>query len=124
MAIIEIITDPWHFATWIRNSDNYSNNFTLDGANALQAHLDDLSDELDTPIEFDPIGWCSEFSEYDTAWDAMEQYQPDDMPVEGVEGDDLLEIQDKNNAAALEWLQYNTTVIEIDGTDRVIIRDF
>jgi hypothetical protein len=52
----------------------------------------------------------------------MEQYQPEDMPVEGEEGDDLVEIQEKNEAEALRWLQDNTQVIEFDGG--IIVQEF
>lgn len=123
MAIIETITWDYHFANWVKHSDSYSSNFTTEGAVALQAYLEDLSEETGDDIEFDPIAWCVEYSEYKSAWDAMEQYQPDDMPVEGDEGDDLLEVQEKNEAAALEWLQDRTTVIELDNGG-VIIQDF
>lgn len=127
MAIIETINDPYHFWIWVRNSDSYSNNFTQDGAKALQAYLEEMSENdgsgEDTNIEFDPIAWCVEYTEYKSAWDAMEQYQPDDMPVEGEEGDDLTEIQAKNEAEALRWLQDNTTVIELDNGG-VVVMDF
>lgn len=124
MALIKTITWDYEFADWLKRSDNYKNNFTFDGANALQACLEQLSNDIDENIEFDPIAWCSEFTEYASAWEAMKQYQPDDMPVEGEDGDDLLEVQEKNEQAALEWLEDNTAVIQIDGTHRIVIRDF
>lgn len=119
------IVDEHEFARWVASSDSYKNNFSWEGANALQEYLEDNSDMFKNggePIEFDPVAWCCEFSEYATAWEAMEEYQPEDMPVEGVEGDDLVEIQEKNEAEALRWLQDNTTVIEFDGG--IIVREF
>lgn len=114
MSIVKTITDDYYFWNWQKKSDNYQNNFSLAGAKALQSYLDELSDELGETIEFDPIAWCVEYTEYASAWEAMEYYQPDDMPVEGEEGDDLIEIQEKNEKAALEWLNDRTTVIEFD----------
>lgn len=110
------------FSHWLAQSDNYKDNFSYEGANALQEYLEDMSNDWGENIEFDPVAWCCEFSEYASAWDAMKQYQPEDMPVEGVEGDDLVEIQEKNEAGALRWLQDNTTVIEFDGG--IIVQDF
>jgi len=62
------------------------------------------------------------YIEYATAWEAMEQYQPEDMPCEGEEGDDLVEIQEKNEAEALRWLQDRTQVITFDGG--IVIQNF
>ena len=121
MAIIKTITYDYEFSDWIKQSDSYKNNFTFEGANALQAYIDELSEGQN--IEFDPIAWCVEYTEYKSAWEAMEQYQPDDMPVEGEPGDDLLEVQEKNEIAALEWLQDQTSVIELDGGG-IIVADF
>lgn len=64
MAIIETITDDYHFWFWIKKSDSYSNNFTVEGAKALQAYLDELSEDIGENMEFDPVAWCVEYSEY------------------------------------------------------------
>lgn len=48
---------------------------------------------------------------YESAYEAMEQYQPADMPLEGEDGDDLEEVTEKNEKAAREWLEDQTTVI-------------
>lgn len=126
--ITKTITNEYEFAEWLKRSGSYSNNFSLKGAKALQAYLEELSEDLGENIEFDPVAWCVEYTEFSSAWEAMEQYQPEDMPVEGEEGDDLTEIQEKNEQAALEWLQDRTTVIEFDdGTvdgRGIIIADF
>lgn len=104
--IYKTITDSYEFANWVKNSDSYSNNFTVQGAKALQEYLEQLSDELNENIEFDPIAWCCKYSEYETAQEAYEQY-----------GNDTL-----NEREALDYLNNNTTVIEFDGG--VIIQDF
>lgn len=99
-------------------------NFTKAGRYALYDYLVDMETDMgsDGEYELDVIELCCTFSEYPTAYDAMQQYQPDDMPVEGDEGDDLLEIQEKNEMAALEWLRDQTQVITFDGG--IIIQNF
>jgi hypothetical protein len=88
--------------------------FSYDALKAIFEHYENYEEETGDKIEFDPIAICCEWSEYPTAWDAMEQYQPDDMPVEGEAGDDLPTIQKKNEAEAFRWLSEHTTVLELD----------
>lgn len=102
--------------------DSYKGNFTGEGKEALFDYLEEYEEATGEQIELDIIALCCEYSEYSTAWEAMEQYQPDDMPTEGEEGDDLIEIQTKNERKALEWLEEKTMVISFDGG--VIILDF
>lgn len=64
MAIVKTITDDYYFWNWVKNSDSYSNNFTLQGAKAMQEYLEEHSNDIGENIEFDPIAWCVEFSEY------------------------------------------------------------
>ena len=101
--IHELLTDE--YASW-----------TQSAAAALFEYLEQYEQDTDSRVEFDRVALRCEYSEYDSAWDAMQQYQPEDMPVEGDEGDDLVEIQEKNEAAALAWLEDRTTVIPFDGT--------
>lgn len=109
---------------FVRAFDDYnrSSQFTEQGRIVLYNYLDNLPDDIGEDIELDVIALCCDYSEYKTAYEAMEQYRPEDMPIEGEEGDDLLEIQAKNEAEALRWLQDHTTVIEFDGG--VIIQQF
>ena len=53
------------FYQWLKQSSGYQNNFSYEGAAALFDYYDQLSDEIDEPIEFDPIAWCCDFSEYE-----------------------------------------------------------
>lgn len=118
--IITTITDPYHFWNWVRSSDNYKNNFSLEGAKAVQAYFDELSDQLDggdehSVIEFDPIAWCCEFSEYDSLTDAWDSLGNGTNIIEGEE----LAIDDNIRL----WLENNTTVIELDN-GHVIVGEF
>lgn len=104
MAIINTITDASAFYYALQKTDGYKNNFSYDGAKTLQAYLDDYSDEIGENIEFDPIGWCCEFSEYD-------------------------DLADYNSQHGTEWatwdeLSYETTVITIDGSDGAIVQGY
>lgn len=122
MAIIETITDDSKFWGWVQSSDSYKNNFSYKGAKALQAYLDELSDDLGENIEFDPIAWCCEYSEYDSALEAYNEHHGIDDAGEGTSIDDD-NTAENAEAQALEWLQDNTTVIEC-GDGNVILQDF
>lgn len=110
MAIKETITNDYHFWEWLRNSDNYSKNFSIDGAKAVQEYMDTLSDDLGEDIEFDPIAWCCEWAEYDNIVEAMDGYKQD--------GDDEL-----TEGEMLAWFQDNTQVIELDN-GHVLLQEF
>ena len=102
--------------------------FTYDALKAIFEYFDNLDEDMRgyqshgyDETEYDPIAICCEWSEYPSAWDAMLEYQPDDMPVEGEDGDDLVEIAEKNEAEARRWLEDNTTVLDA-GKGIVIIQ--
>ena len=101
MAIVKTISNDYEFAEWLKRSDNYKNNFSFEGANALQQYLEELSDDIGENIEFDPIAWCCEFAEYSD----FEEVKGDYWDLESYEN--LLE---------------ETDVIEFDGG--LIIRSY
>ena len=107
MSIFKTITWNYEFADWIKKSDSYSNNFTFEGANALQEYLDGLSNELDEDMEFDPIAWCCEYSEYKSYKDAYDNIGDGTIT-------DLDEIK--------EYIDDNTMTYEFDGG--IIVQDF
>lgn len=106
-------------AQWEDRKDQFSK----EGWRALFRYLEQYEEETGKEIEMDIIAFCCEFTEYDSAWDAMKEYQPEDMPAEGEEGDDLVEIGEKNEKAAREWLEDRTVVIDVEGGG-VIIGEF
>lgn len=91
-------------------------NFSYEGAKALMEYLDDLADQCGENIEYDPIAFCCEYSEYNSALDAAAEY----TDVEDL-FDDYFDDDDKESAC-LEYLHHNTCVIEFDGG--IIIQDF
>ena len=87
------------------SSDNYSENFSYDGLNALYDYFSKLEDELNESIEFDYISIAGEYSEL-TIDELRDSYSLD---------------KDIN---VIEYLQKNTIVIEIENSDSVIIQDY
>ena len=85
--------------------DEYAN-WTRSGAFALVEYLEQMEEDCGTSIEFDPVALRCEFTEYESAIDAAAQYTSEFT----------------TEAAALEYLQDHTTVVEFDGG--VIIQDF
>ena len=113
-----------NFSQFIDNwPESRKNQFTYPAMRALFEHLEEYEESTGEKLEFDPIALCCEYTEFDSAWDAMQQYQPEDMPVEGEPGDDLPTIQEKNEAEALKWLEERTQVIPVDG-GKIIIQQF
>ena len=103
--------------------DTYKNNFSYAGKRALFDYLENLEEETGDKIELDIVALCCEYTEYESAYEAMQEYQPEDMPTEGEAGNDLVEIQEKNEKAAHTWLEERTTVIDGEGGG-VIINQF
>jgi hypothetical protein len=103
------------FAQWVKQSESYSNNFSYDGSIALFEYLDQLSDDMGENIDYDPIAWCVEYSEYEDLADAWNQQG---NGTEFIEGEELA-IDDNIRL----WLENNTTVIELDNGG-IVIADF
>ena len=81
-------------------------NFSYEGRKALYKYLEDLSEDIGTPIELDVIAICCDYSEYES----FEAFKKD--------YDNTYIYED------IEDLREHTTVIEIEGTERLIIQDF
>jgi hypothetical protein len=104
-------------------SDTYKDKYSYAGKRALFDYLEEIEESTGEEVELDIVAICCEYSEYDSAYEAMQEYQSEDMPNEGEEGDDLTEIQEKNEAEAKRWLEDRTQVIEVEGGG-VIIAQF
>ena len=104
----------YDFTQSFLDSESRKDQFSYSALKAMYEYYEQLEEDCDTQIEFDMVALCCEWTEYGSAYDAMKEYQPEDMPIVGEEGDDLLDIAEKEEQAALEWLQYRTQVIEFD----------
>lgn len=113
MSIIETINDEYHFWNWLKQSGSYKDNFSLEGAKAVFNYFDDLSESLgsDEPVEFDPIAWCVEFTEYDSMKEAVKELVSDD------------DKDFKHYSTPVEYFTDRTTVIELDN-GHVILGEF
>ena len=117
-----------NFIDAFRNSDTYKDNFSYDALVALYDHLQQCSEDMGEPFELDVVAIACDFVEYDSAYEAMEQYQAEDMPtVDGIddngEGRDLVEISEETEQLALDWLNDHTTVLKLENGG-VIIQNF
>ena len=79
--------------------DSYKDNFSYDGKCALYDYFEQLESDLDSEIEYDPIAFCCEYTEYEN----------------------LKELQKDYNVDSMEELEYNTRVIKIEDSERFII---
>ena len=93
------------FVDWFRGSDTYKNNFSYNGLNSLFDYFEQLEEEMENEIDFDPIAICCEFSEYENLEEIKNNYSSVEI----------------NN---IDDLRYHTEVIEIDDSDKLIIQDF
>ena len=80
--------------------------WSRDGAMALVEHLEQFEEDTGESIEFDPIAFRCDYSEYDSALEAAEQYTADC----------------DTEKTALEFLEWRTTVIKFKGG--IIIQNF
>jgi hypothetical protein len=79
--------------------------FSYDGSTALFNYLEQLEDDCDTKIEFDPVALRCDYDEYDNLKECLTAY--DNLQLKTI--DDLNE---------------HTTVIEVDNSDKIIIQAF
>ena len=93
------------FVDWFRGSDTYKRNFSYDGLNSLFDYFEELEEQMENEMDFDPIAICCEFSEYENFEEIKENYNSTDIQT-------------------MDDLRNYTSVIEIENTDRLIIQDF
>ena len=93
------------FVDWFRGSDTYKRNFSYDGLNSLFDYFEQLEEEMENEMDFDPIAICCEFSEYENLEEIKNNYSSVEI----------------NN---IDDLRYHTNVIEVNDSDKLIIQDF
>jgi len=79
--------------------------FSYDGSTALFNYLEQLEDDCNMKIEFDPVALRCDYDEYDNLKECLTAY-------------DNLELK------SIEDLNEHTTVIEVDNSDKIIIQAF
>jgi hypothetical protein len=100
--------------------DEYAG-WSYGGARALIEYLEELEDELGEEIEFDVVALRCEYTEYGSVEEAVEACSPDDyadlQEQSNGDADDLKEM-------CLEYLRDRTALIEIPGSEGIIIQDY
>lgn len=99
--------------------------WSYNGSLALAEYLEEYEERTGEEMELDTCAIRCDFSEYDSALEAAEDYNwsPEASILDdddNIRPDD--EVEEENEEKALSWLQDRTTVIEFDGG--VIIQRF
>ena len=87
-------------------SDNYKNNFSYEGLHALFEYIEQVEDDIGEEFEFDMVGICCDYTEYDSLEDFNADYSSDDKVY------------------TIDDIREETVVIEIPETERFIIGEF
>ena len=96
--------NEYTFRDRFMRSDNYKNNFSYDGLHALFEYIEQVEDDIGEEFEFDMVGICCDYTEYDSLDDLNADYQ-DSRYEKGYTLDDIRE---------------ETVGIEIPETERFI----
>ena len=94
-----------------------SEQFSYSGLQALFEYLEEMEEETGEEMELDVIALCCDFSEYETAKEAAEEYGW--TAPERDEGETEDDYEERVEDEAIEHLHNNTQVIKHD--DGVII---
>ena len=78
------------------------NNFSYDGLTALYNHLIKYEENTEQELEFDPIAYCCEYTEFDSFEDVKKNY----------------------DVETLEKLQDKTTVLKIPNSEKLVIQNY
>ena len=78
------------------------NNFSYDGLTVLYDHLIQYEENTDQELEFDPIAYCCEYTEFDSFEDVKKNYDVED----------------------LEHLEQNTIVLKIPNSEKLVIQNY
>jgi len=92
------------------------NNFSNAGLKALFAHFEEMESDQGEEFELDVIAICCDFTEYDSALEAAEA-----NGFEPKQSDD--ERADTSERDALEFLQDNTTVLDLS-VNGVVVQNY
>ena len=72
--------DEYQFCNWFEK--NRPNNFSYEGRKALYEMLNSYEEDTGEEIEFDPIAFCCEYTEYENMNDFWLDYDKKDYPNE------------------------------------------
>ena len=96
----------YRFRDAFKQSDTYKNNFSYEGLHALFEYIEQVEEDIGEEYEFDMVGICCDYTEYDSLEDFNADYSSDDKVY------------------TLDDIREETVVIEIPDTERFIIGEF
>ena len=108
MAIIDTINLST-FRDYFLRSEQYKNNFSYEGLEALYNYLEEYSEDLGENIEMDVVAFSCEFAEYNSIEEFQEDYGSEDYGRE---------------YETIEDIEEQTTVIKLKNKISFIIRQF
>ena len=65
-------------------------NFSYDGAKALMEYLEQAAEDCGEAIEYDPIAYCCEYSEYESIEEFQLSYSTDYKTMEDIEAETVV----------------------------------
>ena len=68
----------YRFRDAFKKSDTYKNNFSYEGLHALFEYIEQYEDDCGEEFEFDMVGICCDYTEYDSLEDFNADYSSDD----------------------------------------------
>lgn len=107
------------FLEAFRRMDRMSG-WTRAGLQALFDYLEQLEQDTGEELELDVIAICCDYTEYDSAAEAAEEFGWERPAIDEDDGQTADEREEEANEAAMKWLEYKTTVIPVDGGGVVI----
>ena len=99
--------------------DGLKGKFSPEGCEALYEYLWSFSEDIGEPIEYDPVAIRVEYTEYKSAAEALEDYDPDLVKEYREEYEDDVNFEQ----ACYDELEEHTVVIPI-GDGGVIIQNY
>lgn len=103
------------------NDGDGEGNFTPLACVALFDHFQELEDGMNEKIELDVIAICCDFEEHNGIEQAGIEYMTDSELADLV---DDCDDDDEANERVFDWFQERTIVLEVPGTDRIVIQSF
>ncbi len=108
MAIIDTLHEAQFVSEFIKHRPE---DFSYDGLKVLFQYLDDMSKDTGEDIEFCPVSFCCEFSEYN-----LEEFNNDyDMNIESFENFDIEKHEDELNENSVRIIEFFTAKLFGDG---------
>ena len=97
MAIVDTITLSM-FRDYFLRSEQYKNNFSYEGLEALYNYLEEYSEDLGEDIEMDVIGFSCDYVEYNDIQEFQKDYGEEYKTIEDIEErTTVIKIKDKTS---------------------------